>query len=198
MKKAEEIQVVSPQLCVWSAYSDDCKCDLSSAAYIHDGSLVLVDPIRLADEAWKDLLKLGEPRVILLTSGNHLRDADYYRKLCRIPVAASVDTRHELGKEIDVVLIGNETVHGLQPINIPGAGPGETAFLSKEGILLLGDAIVNLGGDLQLLPSKHAKDPKQNKESLRKLLGLSFEIVTFAHGLPLTQGAKEKLKNVIG
>lgn len=198
MAKAEEFQTVNANLCVWSAYSNECKTDLWSAAYAQQGSLVLVDPIELAEPAWKELLQLGEPRAILLTNGNHLRDAAHYRALCRIPVAASVHARHEIGKDVDVVLIGNEVIHGLKPIGIPGAGPGEMAFLSKEGILLLGDAIINLKGETQVLPDKYAVDPKQNRESLKKLLDLSFETVTFAHGLPVTQNAKEALRKVIG
>lgn len=198
MPKAEEIQVVAPNLCVWSAYSPEVKCDLTSAAYVHQGSLVLIDPVALADAAWNDLLKLGEPRAILLTSGNHLRDAVLYKNLCRIPVAGSVGTREELGKDVDVVLFGTEVIHGLKPIMLPGAGPGETAFLSEEGILMLGDAILNLGNELALLPDKYAKDSKQSRESLRKLLALDFNTVTFAHGLPLTQQAKERLQAVIG
>lgn len=197
MSKAEEIQVVTPNLCVWSAYSPEVKCDLSSAAYVHDGALVLVDPVALAEDAWNDLLKLGAPRAILLTNGNHLRDAAHYRALCRIPVVGSIGTREELGKEIDVVMLGKEVIHGLRPISIPGAGAGETAFLSAEGILMLGDAVVNLGGEMALLPDKYAKDAKQNRESLRTLLGLNFNLITFAHGLPVTQGAVDKLRALV-
>lgn len=198
MPQAEEIQVVTPNLCVWGAYATDLKCDLTSAAYVHQGSMVLIDPIALADEAWKDLLKLGAPRAVLLTNGNHLRDAAHFRQLCGIPVVGSVGTREEIGKDVDVVLLGHEVIHGLMSISIPGAGAGETAFLSEDGILMIGDAVVNLGGELALLPDKYAIDAKQNRESLSKLIDLNFNIMTFAHGLPVTQGAKERLKGLIG
>lgn len=197
MPQAEEFQVVNANLCVWSAYSSEAKCDLNAAAYIHDGSIVLVDPVKLSDAAWNDLLKLGSPRAIVLTNANHLRDAAYYKQLAKVPVAAGVDARRELGKEVDVVLFGTELIHGLSPISISGAGVGETAFLGKEGTLFIGDAIINPGGELSLLPGKYCTDEKQSRESLRKLLTLSFETVTFAHGLPITQNAKTKLAQVI-
>src|SRR5689334_1039807 len=95
MAKAEEFQVVNPNLCVWSAFCNEAKVDLTSAAYIHEGSMVLVDPIGLAEAAWNDLLKFGAPRAVLLTNGNHLRSAMHYRALCRIPVVSSVEARHE-------------------------------------------------------------------------------------------------------
>ncbi len=198
MPKAEEIQVIAPNLAVWSVYSTEYKCDFFSIAYVHKGSLILFDPVELTPDAWADLTKLGEPRAILLTSGNHLRDVAHYRALTRIPVAASVDARHELGKEIDVVLFGSELIHGVRPIGIPGAGPGETAYLTEDGVLILGDAIISSGDGLQILPDKYAADGKQNRESLRKLLDLEFHTIIFAHGLPVTQGAKDKLKILIG
>lgn len=197
MPQADEFQVVTPNLCVWSAYSPEVKCDLCSSAYVHQGSLVLIDPVKLGDEAWNDLLKLGEPRAIVLTNGNHLRDTAHFRALAKVPVVAGVEARRELGKEVDVVLFGTEVIHGLAPIGIPGAGAGETAFLGEGGILFIGDAVINQGGELSLLPEKYCTDAKQSRESLKKLLTLSFETIVFAHGLPITQNAKERLTQVI-
>lgn len=198
MPKAEEFQVVAPNLCVWSAYSPEIKAELYSTAYINSGSIELIDPVELSEPAWNDLLKLGTPRSVLLTSGNHLRDADLYRKKCRIPVVGSVGTREDLGKEVDVVLFGTEVIHGLKPVPLPGGGPGETAFLSADGVLILGDVLISMGGELAVLPDKYCTDAKKLRESLRKLLDLEFNTVTFAHGLPLTQKAKERLAAVIG
>jgi glyoxylase-like metal-dependent hydrolase (beta-lactamase superfamily II) len=198
MPKADEFQLVAPNLAVWSAYSKECKCDFYSTAYINNGFLVLIDPVVLAAEAWADLTRLGDPGAILLTSANHLRDVAHYRKLCHIPVVASPDTRRELHEEVDVVVFGKDLVHGMRPILIPGAAIGETAYLSEDGVLAIGDAVINTGNGLQFLPDKYAVDGKQSRESLHQLLALDFHTITFAHGLPVTQGAKEKLKALIG
>lgn len=38
------------------------------------------------------------------------------------------------------------------------------------------------------------KDPRQNRESVRRLLGLAFETMTFAHGNPIVQAVKGKVQ----
>jgi glyoxylase-like metal-dependent hydrolase (beta-lactamase superfamily II) len=87
---------------------------------------------------------------------------------------------------------------GLQALPIPGAVAGETAYLTPEGYLFLGDAVINLESHgLALLPDKYCRDPRQNRLSLKTLLDYEFSIVTFAHGLPLRQQAKERLRALL-
>ena len=66
-------------------------------------------------------------------------------------------------------------------------------------MLALGDAVINLDSEkgLELLPDKYCDDPRENRRSLEKLLALDFHILTFAHGLPVTQRAKEKLRALL-
>ena len=45
-------------------------------------------------------------------------------------------------------------------------------------------------GRLVLVDPRSCKDPRQNRESVRRLLGLAFETMTFAHGNPIVQAAK--------
>jgi glyoxylase-like metal-dependent hydrolase (beta-lactamase superfamily II) len=62
------------------------------------------------------------------------------------------------------------------------------------GIVLIGDAVMNAPGrGLHLLPNQYIEDRKLARTSLRKLLELNFETVTFAHGHPLTKNAKKRL-----
>ena len=97
--------------------------------------------------------------------------------------------------EPDVLLLENEMVYGIAAIPIPGATPGETAFYFRPaGALVIGDAVINVDPQkgLELLPDKYCADPAQNRASLRMLLDLDFNILTFAHGLPVTTRAREK------
>jgi hypothetical protein len=65
--------------------------------------------------------------------------------------------------------------------------------------MTLGDAVLNLEPvkGLELLPAKYAIDPRQNRQSLRNLLDFDFHTLTFAHGSPVTERARDKLKALL-
>jgi glyoxylase-like metal-dependent hydrolase (beta-lactamase superfamily II) len=74
------------------------------------------------------------------------------------------------------------------------------AFYSKQsgGILLIGDALLNLPGKgLSLLAEQYLEDRKLVLKSLRQLLDLNFKIATFAHGDPLTEDAKPTIEKFL-
>lgn len=195
---AEEFQTIAPDLFFWSAFDPAVKTDLSCCAYAQGDGLILIDPIPLAEPAWEELQKAGQPRAILLTNENHARAADHYRQRHQIPVIVPPLAKPNLGLKADGYVMGTDVIYGLKPISIPGATPGETAYYHPKGFLFLGDAIINAGPDgLSLLPDKYCADSKQNRESLKKLLSLSFTIVTFAHGLPLRTNAQSQLQNLL-
>ncbi|PTX92003.1 hypothetical protein DB346_23905 [Verrucomicrobia bacterium LW23] len=195
---ANEIHAISPHLLSWSAFDQDCKVECFSSAYISNGKLALIDPIDLAPPAYDKLLTYGTPCYIIVTSENHLRSAEKFRTALRIPLIASAPSRKDLGTLPDVVIMFTEIVHGLTPIFIPGATNGETAFLSPEGILFMGDTIINLPPGPSLLPEKYQADPAQYKESLKKLLTINFNTLVLAHGKPITEGAKEVVAKLVG
>jgi len=197
---ADEFQALGANLFHWSVYDPNLKCDLGCAALKTSSGLVLVDPVPLSDAAWKDLLKIAPVRAILLTNGNHVRCADVLRKLHQVPIVTAPATRRDIVEiKCDVVLLENELLYGIAPIAIPGATPGETAFYSNTGVMLLGDAIINTNSEkgLEFLPDKYCTDAEQNRLSLKKLLGYDFHTLTFAHGAPLTSHAKEKLSALL-
>ncbi len=69
--------------------------------------------------------------------------AAWYRDRYGIPVHASAEAAAEFERAPDFLLgEDTDTVHGLRAIPIPGAAAGETAFLSPEGWLFLGDAVI--------------------------------------------------------
>jgi glyoxylase-like metal-dependent hydrolase (beta-lactamase superfamily II) len=196
---APEFTQLSPTLYWWSVYDSKCKCEFSSVAYQNRSSLVFVDPIRLEKGALQTLARLGKPALIALTGGTQLRAAAWYRQQFKIPLAVTPDARGELKPaRADVFILPHEEVHGLKPIFIPGASVGETAYLTADGVLILGKAVVNAGEKgLQLLPDKYCVNVKQNRESLNKLLELDFHTLAFAHGQPIKVRAKERLAQLL-
>ena len=197
---ADEFQALSDTLYHWSVYEPSVKCEIGCVALKLASGWVVVDPVPLLPEAWKTLLVLAPLRAILLTNGNHVRDTLALRKLHPVPVVTGAETRRDITElRPDITLLPNELLYGISAIAIPGATPGETAFLSDTGVMMLGDAVINTSTErgLELLPDKYCADAKQNRTSLRKLLDFDFHTLTFAHGAPLTQHAKQKLSALL-
>ena len=195
---ADEFQAISDTLYHWAVFEPACKCEIGCVALKLASGWVVIDPVPLADAAWKELLALAPVRAILLTSGNHVRDAVELKAKHQVPVVTAPDTRRDITElRPEVTLLPNELLYGVTAIAIPGATPGETAFYSKTGVMVLGDAIINLGDGLEFLPDKYCSDAAQNRASLRKLLDYDFHTMTFAHGAPIISGAKDKLRALL-
>ena len=193
---ADEFQALSDTLYYWSVYEPAVKCEIGCVALKLPSGWAVVDPVPLADAAWKDLLAMAPLRAILLTNGNHVRDAVALRDKHKVPVVTAPDTRRDIAElRPDVTLLPNELLYGITAIAIPGATSGETAFYSKTGVMMLGDAIINTSTEarLEFLPDKYCADAKQNRASLRQLLSFDFHTLTLAHGAPVTTRAKEKM-----
>jgi len=197
---ADEFQALSDTLYHWSVYEPAVKCEIGCAALKLASGWVVIDPVPLADAAWKELLAEGALRAILLTNGNHVRDAVSLRDKHKVPVVTAADTRRDITElRPDVTLLPNELLYGITSIAIPGATPGETAFYSKTGVMMLGDAVINTSTEtgLEFLPDKYCADAEQNRASLKKLLSFDFHTLTLAHGAPVTTHAKEKLSALL-
>lgn len=198
--KAEEVQALSDSLFHWSYYAPDLKCEIGTTAFRINGGLVVIDPVPLAEPAWQELLAGSPLRAIFLTNGNHVREAALLRKQHHVPLVTAPDTRRDMSEiKPEVVLLPNELIYGIASVAIPGATPGETAFFSNTGVMVVGDAIINtsLETGIEFLPDKYCTDAKANRASLHKLLDYDFHTLTFAHGAPVTTHAKDKLKALL-
>jgi len=197
---ADEFQALSDSLYHWSVYEPSVKCEIGCTALKLPSGWVVIDPVPLAGSAWNELLTLAPLRAILLTNGNHVRDTVALKTLHQVPVVTAADTRRDIAElKPDVTLLPGELLYGITSIAIPGATAGETAFYSKTGVMILGDAIINTSTEtgLEFLPDKYCADAKQNRASLRKLLEYDFHTLTMAHGAPVTTHAKEKLSALL-
>ncbi len=197
---AEEFQVISDTLYHWSVYEPAVKCEIGCTALKLTAGWALIDPVPLAEPAWQELLALAPLRAILLTNGNHVREAGALRARYQAPIVTAPETRRAVTElKPDIALLPGELLYGITAIPIPGANEGEAAFYSQTGVMTIGDAVINVSTEagLQLLPDKYCVDPKQNRESLRRLLAYNFHTLTFAHGAPVTSRAREKLEALL-
>lgn len=196
--RASEIHIVSPSLAVWQAYEPAVKCDLTSCARRFGDDLVFIDPIPLAKSALAELTAEATPLAIILTNGNHARAAAEFRDRYSIPILAHPAAEAELGLSIDLPLDDGDTALGrLEVVEISGAPRGEIA-LHGEGVLHAGDALIHLEPmGFSLLPDKYCADAPEMRRALGKLLRFDFEVLTFAHGLPLVSQARRRLENLL-
>jgi glyoxylase-like metal-dependent hydrolase (beta-lactamase superfamily II) len=198
MPHAEEYQQVRDDLFFWQAYDPAVKVDLSCCAHRTTRGLVFIDPIPLAREALAELCAIAPPAAIILTSGNHARAAADYRDRFSIPILAHTAAIPELGLTVDQEIADGETVlDTFTVIAIPGAAAGEIALHAVDTVHL-GDALIHLPPyGFTLLPEKYCADAKEMRLALGKLLRFPFQILTFAHGLPLVSQARQRLADLL-
>jgi hypothetical protein len=198
MVRAEEIHVVAPGLCVWSAYDPAVKCDLWSTGLLTEQGFVFIDPIAVAEEELADAIGGSRAGAIVLTNGNHARAVAEFRQRFGIPIWAPQGAVESLEIPVDrAFAAGDALPGGLGAIALPAAGPGEVALL-WNGVLCFGDAVINFGSaGFSLLPAKYCADARELPNELRKLLSYETRILTFAHGAPIVHDARERLHTLL-
>jgi hypothetical protein len=198
MKPAAEFHQVTNDLVVWQAYEPEVKAELTACAVRSPHGWVFIDPIPLEVVAMGELTASTRVVGIVLTNGNHERAAAVYRERFSAPVFAHSEAAAEFSLKIDEHLAGGATVlETLRVITIQGAAKGEIA-LHGTNTVIVGDALINLEPyGFTFLPDKYCLDAKQMRGSLRKLLQFPFQVMTFAHGLPLVSGAKQRLEQLL-
>ncbi|MCE9608670.1 MAG: hypothetical protein K8R23_00420 [Chthoniobacter sp.] len=198
MPHAEEFQQVTDGLYFWQAYDPSVRVELSCCARRTARGLVFIDPIPLASEALAELCDIAAPAAIILTNGNHARAAENYRQRFSIPLFAHAAAVAELGLTVDEEIADSEIVlDEFTVITLRGAAPGEIA-LHAGGALHVGDALIHLTPHgFTLLPEKYCTDARELRGSLEKLLRFPFEVLTFAHGLPLVAQARPRLVELL-
>ena len=198
MPRADEFQQVTDGLYFWQAYDPAVKVDLSCCARRTARGLVFIDPIPLARAALAELCEVAAPAAVILTNGHHARAAAEYRTRFSIPILAHAEAVAELGLVVDMEIADGETVlDEITVVAIHGAAPGEIA-LYADGALHVGDALIHLAPHgFALLPEKYCTNAQAMRASLGKLLRFPFEVLTFAHGLPLVSQARQRLAKLL-
>ncbi|NQU10872.1 hypothetical protein HQ590_08785 [bacterium] len=197
MKPAARLERVTPHLYRWSSLHPQWKITFSSFALVTPDGVALVDPIKPSPAALKKIQALGRPLGIFLTSANHDRDADWFRRQFAVQIYAHEKARSGCDTKLDVLVLDNEKLPGgLRVVALPGAGAGEIGLVSKldGGLVILGDLLFNpQEGGLAFLPEQYCEDGKQTRRSARRLLDLNFRTLVVSHGEPLTTNAKRQV-----
>jgi glyoxylase-like metal-dependent hydrolase (beta-lactamase superfamily II) len=196
MKPSNNLREIQDGLWFWSSLHEEWKVVFSSCAWKGKDGLVLVDPIELDAANLAKLEKIGKPIAILLTNQNHERQADWYRKKYGIRIHVHRDAVPGIEITPDEFFCDGTAVPGdLKAVHLPGTCPSECAFYgaANGGIVLSGDVMVNGKDGLTFLADSYCQNPKQNRESAKKLLSLNFGTLTVAHGTPIHPNAREHL-----
>lgn len=189
----------APGFYSWSFFNPEVKTGCSSHVFVHDQSLVLIDPNILPEGVEADLKKIGTPVAILLTNGNHSRAALQLKKQLTVPIGAGANAVDELHFIPEIIVDSLVQLHGLKPVPLHGGGAGEFAFYSeKSKTVVVGDALINPeNSEFALLPEKYCTDAKLLKASLAKLLTLDFDHLLMAHGSPILGSARAQLESLL-
>ena len=193
-------EVVS-DIFTWPWFSEPHGYNFNGHFILHAGGNLCIDPVEPAEEELNEIARHGVGR-ILLTNRNHSRAANKVRARTGARTAIHpADASHARSQstELDAELIIGEKVGPLVVVGVPGKSPGEVALHWPERkILIVGDAVVgDPPGRCKLLPEKVIDAPARLRESVRTLLALDFDILLPGDGVPILQGAKERLRELV-
>jgi hypothetical protein len=195
---ADQVEEIADGLYHWRIHNSAIGGALSSshAVSTSEGS-VLIDPVRLADDA---LATLPRPSAIVLTARCHQRCAWRYRSQLGVEVwlpedAAAADEQPDRRYAEGDVLPG-----GLVAVRTPGPEWPHYSFLleAEPGVLFCSDLISNDDDRrLRFVPPEYHDDPAETRRSVEKLLDLPFTILCLDHGAPLVDDPKEALRELL-
>jgi glyoxylase-like metal-dependent hydrolase (beta-lactamase superfamily II) len=167
---------------------------------VPEGNLC-IDPVEAPAEVLVELARRGVARV-LLTNRNHARDVN--RVCSRTGARAAIhpaDAAYARGQgaEIADLLETGAQIGPLTVVGVPGKSPGEVALhWPARRILIVGDAVIGAPpGQCKLLHDKVMDDPRQLRESVRRLLRLDFDTLLVGDGTAILSGAKDRLRQLV-
>jgi glyoxylase-like metal-dependent hydrolase (beta-lactamase superfamily II) len=168
---------------------------MSVRAYLmpHAGGLTLVDtgldPTGGAlDDAlagsgarWSDVSDV----VITHAHPDHVGALDHIRT---VAAAARIHAHPLEGLEGTLPLADGDSVNGLRALATPGHTPGHLSLVDNDhGVLLVGDCLGVVEGQLVRAPAAFTADAPRAEESLHRLLSLRGARMLFAHGPELSE-----------
>jgi len=93
----------------------------------------------------------------------------------------------------------NDEVFGLRVIATPGHTPGHICVFDPAGsLLILGDAMNNIGNKLAGPNPQYTADMAQGNQSVKKLAKLKFQRAVFGHGESIDNGASQAITKLAG
>jgi glyoxylase-like metal-dependent hydrolase (beta-lactamase superfamily II) len=96
---------------------------------------------------------------------------------------------------------GQKTPEGFIVVHTPGHTPGHISLLHREKrVLIVGDALNNRGGKLQLPPALFTPDMTNAQRSVWKLAkkyGEDYDVMVFGHGAPILQNGARRVQSLV-
>ncbi len=195
---ADSLEPVANGVWHWRIHNRNIGGGISSshAVATADGC-VLVDPVRLADEAVADL---PTPQAVLLTAACHQRAAWRYRRELGIEVWLPEGSRATDEDPDRRYAAGDTLPGGLRAVHTPGPEQPHYSLLLERapGVLFCSDLVMNSEEDgLELVPAAYHEDPEETRRSVTRLLDLDFSILCLSHGPPIAADPKEALRGLV-
>jgi glyoxylase-like metal-dependent hydrolase (beta-lactamase superfamily II) len=98
----------------------------------------------------------------------------------------------------DRLLKDRDRIDGLTCIAIPGHTPGSIGLLDDAtGTFFAGDILRYDGKTLTEGPAQFTMDLSRQRESLRTISGIDFDLLLTGHGLPLRPGASKAVQEFV-
>ena len=192
---------VVPDIFSWAWLSEPHGYDFHGTLVLHEQGNLCIDPVEANEEVLDRLAKEGVSR-ILITNRNHVRAADQVAERTGARTAihpADADYARGQGMRIDAPLETGQRVGPFEIVAVPGKSPGEIALHDpSRRLLIVGDALIgNPPGELSLLRDRVMDDPPLLRQSLRRLLELDFDALLVGDGVPILEGARERLSTLV-
>jgi len=195
---AAGVEEVIEGLYHWQIHNSAIGGGISSSHALAAGAgCVLIDPVRLAEDA---MASLPRPTAIVLTARCHQRSAWRYRAELGLEVwlpedASAADEEPDRRYADGDVLPG-----GLVAVRTPGPEWPHYSLLLEDdpGVVFCSDLVMHAGdGTLRFVPPEFHEDPAETRRSVEKLLGLPFGILCFDHGAPVVDDPKAALRRLL-
>lgn len=185
----------------WSWFSEPHGYNFNGYLVRHAQGNLCIDPVEPGERNLVEIERTGVAR-ILLTNRNHSRASNAVREHTGAPIFIHPDDASHArnqGTVNDGELRTGEQIGPLTVIGVPGKSPGEVVLHWPERrLLFVGDAVVgNPPGQCALLREKVMDDPARLRGSVRSLLDLDFDALLFGDGVPILDGAKARLAELV-
>jgi len=195
---AAKTEEVAEGLYHWRIHNSGIGGNVSSSHALATGAgCVLMDPVRLADDA---MAALPRPTAVVLTARCHQRAAWRYRREFGLEVWLPEDAS-AADEEPDCLYADGDVLPGcLVAVRTPGPEwPHYSLLLEGDPSVVFCSDLVMHGGDgaLHFVPPEFHEDPAETRRSVDKLLGLPFAILCFDHGAPIVADPKAALRRLL-
>lgn len=214
--QSRRVMAAAPGLLHWTLHDDriEFRSDAYAVLGVRGGSghgAVLIDPLPLTDGALASFFGRGSTlptkgtlvgplEAICLTGSCHQRSAWRYRRLFGVKVHAPRGARGLEERPDATYTHGSRLPGGLVAVHAPGPTRVHYALHrpAGRGIVFCADVLTHHRGVVRFIDDAYQDAPSQTRATARALLKLRFGVLCFAHGAPLTRGAKQAVRAALG